>query len=214
MSWTNYDVVIEKGNNRNRIVTEGFQVYTDLIESRVILDGYNNSNNKKQFVIEHVIDPLLKEGRNFFDQEGKVDLSDPKIKSYFAGKKVGQKIRDIRNRPKKRSRISNPNKPQRENSGHLRPSSPKKGRKNDGTLAKEDVDDDVSITSTDVDYLLGSGVESPVGDDISECIIQEDKEFDDFVNSPFFLLPIQGNSSSITSAERNYLDGMLNMDVR
>jgi hypothetical protein len=190
MNWTNDDVVIAHGNNRNRIVTEGFQVYTDLIGSHSILDGYINADDKKQFVINHVIDPLLEEGRNFFDQRGKIDLSDPVTKLFFARKRVGQKIRDLLKKSKKRRRISNPNKPQREDSGHLLPSSPKKGRENDDTLPKEDFSNDFSITSKDVDYLLGSGgVESPVGDDISECIMKEDKEFNDFVNSSFFLLP-------------------------
>jgi hypothetical protein len=97
------DVVIQNGGKRSRnvISTEGFKAYTDLVEKSSTRAGYDASTNKKQFVIDTVIDSLLKEGRYFYAKRGDhyelIDLTNAKIKWIFATK-VTQKIRDCNKR--------------------------------------------------------------------------------------------------------------------
>lgn len=100
------DVLIQNGGQSNGvgnvISSQGFEKYTKLVNDPSILAGYNASRNKKQFVIDNVIDTLLNEGRKFYINERGhykyLDLrTDHKIKWTFADK-VSQKVRDCKKR--------------------------------------------------------------------------------------------------------------------
>jgi hypothetical protein len=192
MKPSNHDVIIRSGAKRKG-GSQGFQVYTELIESPIIFDGYNNSNNKKQFLIDHVIDPLfIEQQRNFFNKKDDdnytwIDMNDHNVKLLFA-ERVAQKIRDTKSR---KQRKLNPDKPQRENSGHLHPSSPKKRRKNESTLSIVDVNifpnqsDDLSMIFVDFDSCLSSdGVCEPlVGNGNPESNVEAYQDLDELLNS-------------------------------
>jgi hypothetical protein len=96
------DVVIPKnGGGKECSHTEGFQRYTRLVNE--VCDEYTNlpGHQKRQFVINNVIIPLLDAHRNFYRYDSKkkgyfmVDLSDDTKLNDFTTNVVMQKIRDI-----------------------------------------------------------------------------------------------------------------------
>lgn len=213
MKPSNHDVIIRSGAKRKG-GSQGFQVYTELIESPIIFDGYNNSNNKKQFLIDHVINPLfIEQKRNFFNKKDDdhytwIDMNDHNVKLLFA-ERVAQKIRDTKSR---KQRKLNPDKPQRENSGHLHPSSPKKRRKNESTLSIFDS----CLSSDDVcEPLVGNGnPESNVEayQDLDEVLnsfyskIGTNQDLDQSLNPLFskienILFPVHSDDLSIASVD-------------
>jgi hypothetical protein len=100
--YLNEDVVIPKnGGGKEHSYTEGFHIYTQLVNE--VCDEYTQLSPKlkRQFVIDNIITPLLNEQRNFYRYDRKkkgyvmVDLSDDKKLIDFTTNVVMQKVRDI-----------------------------------------------------------------------------------------------------------------------
>lgn len=96
------DVVIPKnGGGREISHTNGFCRYTNLVNDNT--EAYRNlrTSEKRQFVIDKIITPLLNENRNFYRYDRKkccyelVDLGDEQKIKLFTMNVVMQKIRDI-----------------------------------------------------------------------------------------------------------------------
>ena len=108
----NFHVVIWNGRKKTEKGAGGFKEYTKRVEDPTICSGYEASKDKGKFVIDNVINPLLKEKRKFYIKEVKedpcklLDLTDPKEMEGFA-KKVSQKMRDRRNGLRKKERAFN-----------------------------------------------------------------------------------------------------------
>mmetsp|Transcript_16937 Transcript_16937/g.21438 ORF Transcript_16937/g.21438 Transcript_16937/m.21438 type:complete len:307 (+) Transcript_16937:70-990(+) len=98
----NHDVVIPKhGGGREISHTIGFRRYTKLVNESIEEYKRQRSSNKRQFVIDKIITPLLNEGRRFYRYNRQkhcydlVDLSDDNKVRSFTMNVVMQKIRDI-----------------------------------------------------------------------------------------------------------------------
>ena len=122
-----HDVVIQ--NSFFPIATtEGFQKYVKIINRPSLHYGFNVSRNKSQFVIDNVIDPLLKEGRYFYIKRGNLYelliLTDAKTKWEFAFR-VAQKIYECHNRLNRSSQREGENTPKTKRAIYTNEDSPK-----------------------------------------------------------------------------------------
>ncbi len=116
------DVVIPKdgGNRQVCVQTRGFCRYTNLVNDNAEAYKLQPQKEKRQFVIDNIIIPLLADHCNFFRYNKErqcydlVDLSNEKNINIFASKVVMQKFRDLgktmagssEKRPKKKRRTS------------------------------------------------------------------------------------------------------------